>query len=76
MNSIELEPARFGITGAPCGALHNLRRDFAYTDMQPLDAPECMPRGSVLCGHLKDDGKHYAGTTLTLWERIRIEEVA
>lgn len=73
MKSIELEPARFGITGAPCGAMRNLRRDFAFDDMQPLDAPECMPRGSVLSGHVTPRGKHYAGTTLTLWERIRLE---
>lgn len=73
MNSIELGPARFGITGAACGATHNLRRDFAYDDMQPLDAPECMPRGSVLSGHVTARGKHYANTTLTLWDRIRLE---
>jgi hypothetical protein len=73
MNSITLEPARFGITGMPCGATQHLRAGFSLSDMQPLDAPEMSPRGSVTCGHLKDDGAHYAGTTLTLWDRIRFE---
>ena len=73
MNSIELEPARFGITGAPCGATSNIRNDYGYDDFQPLDAPEMLPRGSVLAGHVTADGKRYANTTLTLWDRIRLE---
>jgi hypothetical protein len=71
MNSIELEPARYGITGAPCGVTMGIRKDFsAWEAVQPLDAPECVPRGSVLAGHITTTGKQYASTTLNLWARI------
>lgn len=71
MNSIELEPARYGITGAPCGVTLGIRKDFcAWEAVQPLDAPEYMPSGSIKAGHITKSGKQYATATVALWPRL------
>ena len=68
---IDLEPARYGITGAPCGVTIGIRKDFcAWEAVQPLDAPECLPRGSIRAGHITNSGRQYASTTVELWARM------
>jgi hypothetical protein len=69
--AISVEPPWFGMTGV-C-SYTNFRRDCDFADVQPLDAPEYIARGSLQAGHTKDDGTVYVSTTFAEWSRIRFK---
>lgn len=69
---LRLEAPRFAITGAPCAAGLGLAPGFGWDDMQPLDAPEYTPRGSVegvTC--IDRPGYVYASTSVQIADRMR-----
>lgn len=70
MNRIQLEPARYGMTGEPCGITSAMRYDCEPVTVQPLDAPEFVARGSVQSGHQMIDGRIYASTTSVVMARM------
>lgn len=71
MTGIEVEPARFGMTGPECGISITLRRDFdAWEQLQPLDAPEYIARGSLLACHTTDAGLQWVGSTFAMDARM------
>ena len=67
---IDLEPARFGRTGV--NSYLEARADCPLDLVQPLDAPQCIARGSVQAGHITHDGAVYASTTDLIWDRVRL----
>ena len=62
---IILEPARFAVTGR--GIVTNIRPDF-YGEVDSIDAPNFVPRGSLVSTWHKPDGadrygRHYISAT-------------
>lgn len=60
---ITIEPARFAMTGAACGVFSSIRMDADFDQVQALDAPEFIARGSLLAGHTTVDGAQYVCST-------------
>jgi len=63
---VSIEPKNYGMTGRHITS--RIRRDFWYSDIEALDAPEYIPRGSVRGMLLRGDryaktDVHYISTT-------------
>lgn len=71
MAAITLEPARFGMSGP--ASYSGMRADCDLRDVQALDAPQYIARGSVLCSDKPHDGVFYASTTDLMCDRIKLD---
>ncbi len=67
---IDLEPARFGRTGVH--SYLGMHPECSFDQVQPLDAPMYLPRGSVQGAHVCDDGTVFASTSDLNWDRVRL----
>lgn len=70
VTGVEIEPARFGMTGPECGIFCTMRRDVDSDAIQPLDAPEYIARGSLQAGHTTDAGLQYVNSTFAMPARM------
>lgn len=71
MNGIEIEPARYGMTGAECGIFCTMRKDVDSYAIQPLNAPEYIARGSLQASrHQTINGRQYVNSTFAMPARM------
>ena len=70
MIGVEIEPARFGMTGPECGIFTTMRRDVDSYAGQPLDAPEYIARGSLQAGGQTINGLQYVNSTFAMPARM------
>lgn len=70
MTGITLEPARYAMTGPECGVQQQLRIGYVYEDVQALDAPEFIARGSLQVSRQVIQGTHYVTASDAMHARM------